>query len=101
MHLIELLIPLFDNAGNPFPEQLHNLMRTELTQQFGGVTAFRRAPAEGVWKHEGDVDLDQIMIIEVMNADLDRGWWSRYKARLESRFGQDEIVIRVFEFEKL
>ena len=101
MYLIELLIPLFDNAGNAFPQHLHNLVRSELTQQFGGVTAFQRAPAEGVWKHEGQVERDQIVIFEVMSGDLDRGWWSRYKARLESRFSQDQIVIRVFEFEQL
>ena len=101
MHLIELLIPLLDNAGVAFPDHLHNLVRSELTQQFGGVTAFRRAPAEGVWKHEGGVDRDQIVIFEVMSAALDRGWWSRYKSRLETRFKQDEIVIRAFEFEQL
>jgi hypothetical protein len=32
---------------------------------------------------------------------LDRGWWRVYRAELERRFSQDEIVVRAGEVELL
>ena len=36
-----------------------------------------------------------------MADELDRDWWSAYRAELERLFGQDEIVIRAAEVERL
>ncbi|MGZ2383797.1 hypothetical protein ACVIDN_005221 [Rhizobium brockwellii] len=36
-----------------------------------------------------------------MTPDLDRAWWSSYRKKLEARFSQEEIVIRVIEIERL
>jgi hypothetical protein len=66
------------------------------------VTAFRRAPAEGVWvQPEGGVSRDEVVIFEVMAERLERGWWSRYRRGLEEKFRQDRIVIRATEWEQL
>jgi hypothetical protein len=47
LYLIQILLPLYDNAGAPLPRELYDDVREELTRRFGGLTAFTRAPAEG------------------------------------------------------
>ncbi len=69
-------------------------MRKTFTQRFGGVTAFTRAPAEGVFKDSGKEVHDDVVLIEVMAEALDREVWARYRKHLEQTFGQDEIPIR-------
>lgn len=102
MHLVEILLPLADNDGKPFPPELHAAVRDALVERFGGVTAFTRSPAEGLWKDGGGApDRDEIVILEVMADRLDRGWWSGYRAELERRFRQDSIVVRAREVELL
>lgn len=102
MHLIEILLPLADNEGKPFPAELQAAVRDELAEHFGGVTAFTRSPAEGLWKEGGGApDRDDIVILEVMADWLDRGWWRSYRSELERRFRQDEIVVRAREVELL
>jgi len=47
-------------------------VRKELTERFGGLTVYRRAPAEGVWKlTENHTSRDDIVIFEVMANELD------------------------------
>jgi hypothetical protein len=102
MHVIEILLPLRDNEGTPFPRASLDRVRHELTERFGGVTAHLRAPAAGAWKDdEGDVARDDVVIVEVMADELDRGWWADYRRDLESRFRQDEILIRATQTERL
>ena len=48
MHLVQLLLPLYDNSGNAFSETVFSGIRGELTEGFGGVTAFTSAPAKGL-----------------------------------------------------
>ena len=94
MHLIEILLPLNDETGHPFPSELYDGLAQELTDKFGGVTSFTRAPAEGRWKDATSTEHDIIAIIEVMAEQLERGFWSELKRRLMSEFKQDEVVIR-------
>ena len=94
MHLVQILLPLSDNEGNRFPRELYGRVRTELTERFGGLTAFTRAPAEGLWTEGGETSRDEIVIFEVMTNDLDRDWWRAYRQDLEARFRQDAIVVR-------
>ncbi len=49
MHLVQILLPLYDNAGAPLPRALYDRVREELSRRFGGLTAFTRSPAEGLW----------------------------------------------------
>ena len=101
MHLVQLLLPLYDNDGNHFPPEPYGLVRTELSGRFGGLTAFPSAPAEGLWTEDGKTSHDEIVIFEVMADALDRAWWSAYRAELERRFRQDVIVIRAQTIEQL
>jgi hypothetical protein len=101
MHLIEILLPLTDNDGRRFPEEKFTAIREELTQHFGGSTAFTRTPAEGTFQDKGDVEHDDIVIFEVMANSVDRSWWASFRSRLEHELAQDEIVIRATEFVRL
>src|SRR5581483_4733465 len=94
MHLIQILLPLYDNAGNHFGEELYGQVRRELTQRFGGLTAFTRAPAQGLWHDAGKTKRDDIVVFEVMTENVDAAWWRGYRKTLEKTFRQDEIVIR-------
>jgi hypothetical protein len=102
LQLIEILLPLRDNEGRRFEAELFGKVREELVEHFGGLTAFTRSPAEGLWEaDEGERRRDEIVIFEVMADWIDRSWWRRYRAELEARFRQDEIVIRAREVERL
>ena len=100
-HLVEILLPLSDNDGRRFDRQAFARVREELVERFGGLTAFTRSPAEGVWEDGDGSSRDEIVIFEVMADALDRPWWRDYRAELERRFRQDEIVIRARAVERL
>lgn|SRR5690606_33920655 len=102
MHLVELFLPLRDNDGNAFPKALYDGVRAELAEMFGGVTAFTRAPATGLWEDgEGDVQRDDVVLFEVMAEQLDHAWWRNYRQMLEQRFRQDEVLVRATVVERL
>ena len=95
MHLVQLLLPLYDNHGRRLDAGLFAQVRDELVERFGGLTAYTRAPASGVWEEaDGDTVHDDIVIYEVMVETLDDAWWRDFRARTEQRFGQDELVVR-------
>jgi hypothetical protein len=102
MHLVQLLLPLYDNDGRRFDEAPFAAVRRELTARFGGVTAYTRSPATGLWKKdEGTVDRDEVVIVEVMVDELDRSWWRGYGRELAERFRQDSIVVRAIAVDTL
>jgi hypothetical protein len=101
MHLVQLLLPVRDQDGKPFPRSQYRKIRQELTERFGGLTAYTRAPAEGLWDVGDEVDYDDIVVYEVMVESLDRPWWREYRAGLERDFDQDELVVRAQEIERL
>ena len=94
MHLVQLLLPLLRNDGARQPQALFAEVRQELVDRFGGLTAYNRAPAQGLWNDQGGVERDEIVVYEVMVDDLDRAWWAAYRAGLAQRFGQKELVVR-------
>lgn len=97
MHVVEILLPLWDNEGRRFPGPAFAEVRAELVETFGGLTAFTRSPAEGLWEDGGEVTRDEIVVFEVMAEAIDRAWWGEYRRRLEQRFAQDSIVVRARE----
>ena len=102
MFLVQLLLPLYDNTGRRVPRERFAQLRDELTEKYGGVTAFFRAPAQGTWKEEGGtVDLDEIVMCEVMVDSVDHKWWADYRSILEKRFGQRELIARALQLERL
>jgi hypothetical protein len=102
MFLVEFLLPVFDNHGVHIPKDEFGRVRRELTDRFGGVTAFMRSPAMGLWADEsGAVRRDDLVSFEVMAESLDRDWWRDYRQQLARRFRQQEIVMRAISFERL
>lgn len=102
MHLIQVLLPLYDNQGNAFPAELFSSVRDELAQRFGGVTIYSRSPAEGVWQDETEHTVrDDVILFEVMTEELDRPWWAGFRREQERRFEQEEIMIRAQRITRL
>jgi hypothetical protein len=102
MFLVQLLLPLHDNTRRLFPRESFDQVRSEITERFGGVTAYVRAPAEGAWQDaHGKVLSDEVVVIEVMCDTLDRKFWSEYRQSLTQRFEQEEVVVRAMPFESL
>jgi hypothetical protein len=99
-HLVQILLPIYDNQGSKFASDVYGQVRSELTEHFGGLTAYTRAPAEGLWGTGDEVERDDIVVLEVVPA-LDRGWWRDYRRQLEQLFRQDQIAIRVQAYEAL
>jgi hypothetical protein len=101
MHLVQILLPTRDNAGEAFPPASFEHVSRELTERFGGMTAYNRAPAEGRWKQDTETDHDDIVVVEVMDKNLDRAWWSSYRKELEKRFRQDVVIVRAQDIDLL
>jgi hypothetical protein len=102
MHLVQILLPLYGPQGNRFPQDMNDGVRQELTEHFGGLTAYVRSPAKGVWKEDqGRTVHDDIVVYEVMVEHLDEAWWARYREELRQRFSQDDLVIRAHPIQRL
>lgn len=102
MHLIQLLLPLHDNHKQAFPRAYFNRVREDLTNRFGGVTAFVRSPAVGLWKESSDdINRDEVIMFEVLTEQLDKDWWASYRKELQDKFRQEELLIWASDITKL
>jgi hypothetical protein len=102
MHLVQILLPLYDNSGAPQLGSHFEAVERELTDKFGGLTAYTRAPAEGLWKEDrAQTRKDDIVVHEVMCEQLDREWWREYRRKLEARFRQEKLIVRSQSLELL
>lgn len=102
MKVIQVLLPLTKPDGSPFPANYFTVIRKELADRYGGITAYSRAPAIGLWKESEDRTIaDDIVIFELMVESLDLGWWKEYKINLEKLFEQDQIVMRYWEISRI
>ena len=99
MYLIQILLPV-RGRGGPVADAAFAQTREELVDAFDGVTAYARAPAQGVWvAPDGDRERDDVVMVEVVTSEFDRAWWRAYADRLASRFDQEEIHIRALPAE--
>jgi hypothetical protein len=102
MFVIEIFLPLERNDGSPQPRDLFERVSKSLMDDFGGVTAYSRAPAEGRWKNDdGAAERDSIVIFEVVAETLDRRQWAEWRKKLEAMFDQEEVLIRSTAVERL
>ena len=101
MHLVQLLLPTKSNSGKPLPTKLFGQTADELIQRFKGLTAYNRAPADGLWKPRRNTQRDEMIVYEVMVSRLQKRWWHEYRQNLEQRFEQECIVIRAQRIETL
>jgi hypothetical protein len=95
MKLVQIFLPLYDNNGRRLPKALYSRERERLVERFGGLTAHTRSPAQGLWRTGERVKRDDLVIFEVMIRRVDRKWWMEYRYRLEKRFKQKELLVRV------
>lgn len=101
-HLVQILLPLRMRDGSDVPAEKFAEVRVELMQRFGGVTAYSRSPATGLWKRsEAEVERDQVIMVEVVVDAFDRDWWAQYREQLEQRFGQEEVHARALPIERI
>ncbi len=100
MVLIQLLLPAAPAAngrGNAL-----KATADELRDHFGGLTAYVRSPAEGLWTSpDGRTEVDDVVMIEVVTERFERPWWKQYAETLAIRFGQDAIHVRSLPIEIL
>ena len=102
MHLVQVLLPLYDNNGQTFEQALYLTVKAAFAEKFGGVTAYVRSPAEGAWHGPtGAASHDEIVIFEVMTERLDRRWWRKMRSELARAFRQEQLVIRTNPIEIL
>jgi hypothetical protein len=101
MHLLQILLPVRDNEGKPFGPHPFEEVAWTLSKKFGGITSYSRAPAEGRWETSGRMQHDDVMVIEVMTAELDKTWWREFRKDLEAKFRQTQIIVRAQPIELL
>jgi hypothetical protein len=94
MNLVQILLPVRDNKGRKFTHALHAEVHGQLVKRFGGLTAYTRSPARGLWKSQGATKRDDVIILEIMDKRFNPIWWKKYRRGLEKTFRQEEIVIR-------
>jgi hypothetical protein len=101
-HLIQILLPTHTRAGDVVAVEQFARVRVELTERFGGVTAYSRSPATGLWKRDDEaIERDQVIMVEVVVDVFDREWWTAYREQLETRFGQEEVHARAMAVEQI
>ena len=77
-HLVQVLLPTHRRNGAPVASEEFARVRVELTERFGGVTAYSRSPATGLWKRDDEeIERDQVIMVEVVVEVFDREWWAR------------------------
>jgi hypothetical protein len=96
MYLVEILLP----ADKQFAPGRRALAH-ELADRFGGLTAFNRSPAKGLFQQHRRKIEDDIIIFEIQTDALEKDWWAALRVRLESDFQQDEILMRATAVERL
>lgn len=102
MFQIQILLPLYDNEGQPFTQDEFLKVRDLLSERFGGITTYMRSPARGLWKETRESTVqDDIVIYEVMTPVLDRVWWKRYRLQLAQDFRQEILIVRAMQIELL
>jgi len=101
-HLVQILLPTHTGDGAAVATEQFARVRMELTERFGGVTAYSRSsPATGLWKRDEDevIERDRVIMVEVVVEAFDRDWWVAYREQLETRFEQDEVHVRALAME--
>ena len=101
MRVIQIFLPRFTQYGKRVPQSLFLMLARELSQEFGGVTAYLHSPALGLWKKGTALKRDEIVVFEVMVGRANRTHWSRRRRNLERQFGQERIVIRALPYVEL
>src|SRR5437660_4531267 len=92
----DLYLPLTDNAGKHFDDELFDTVERRLLARFGGLTSQQRVfPLRGIWQGGARLYLDQVIVMTVL--DFRRQGSTRFIAQLKQallrEFEQLEILI--------
>ena len=101
MHQVQIFLPIKTPDGRPIPMAEFDRLADELTQAFGGLTAYVRSPADGRWRNAGRTEHDDVVIFEVMTSTIERDWWRALRHRLEIALSQQHVLIRASPIELL
>ncbi len=102
MYLIQILFPLYDNQGRRLPKKLFDHTSRSLAKSHGGVTAYTRSPAIGLWNYRGSqLKKDEIVVYEVVATDLKLKLWKNRRKKWEVAFRQGSILIRATRCQQL
>lgn len=100
---IDIYLPLDYNDGRPIEASKFTHLEDELLERFGGVTSIeRRFPLRGLWRTEGRVFQDRVVVFSVLDhrTELELEtlrYLQRLKMRLKRKFDQLEMLITVQE----
>ncbi len=96
--LVQILLP--DAADGESLNEQFRQTRVELVDKFHGITVYQRAPARGAWRNpEGEVERDDVVMVEVIAGEFDKPWWRQYRQLLAERFEQREVHIRALSID--
>jgi hypothetical protein len=102
MFLIQMLLPTRDPTAEGVAAGKLRQTRAEIVSYFGGITAYVRSPAAGAWTSaEGNLEEDDVVMIEILAETFDREWWRHYVEVLKQRFAQESIHVRATPVETL
>jgi hypothetical protein len=98
---IDIYLPLDYNDGRAVEESKFVGLQQQLLTRFGGVTSTHRDfPLQGLWKSEGQVFQDRVVVFSVMDFRTETAfeiirYLERLKARLRKKFDQLDLLITV------
>lgn len=91
--IVQFLVPKRDRQGGLYPRAVHQRLREDLEEQFGGWSSLGDKPLPGAWRNpeSGEIEHDQSWRYEVgitpdLLEDLDE-----YLADLAHRLGQKAV----------
>jgi len=90
---LEILLPVANNNGKPFPKEMFSALEQELIKNFSGLTVYSSAPITGFWKPDQKVLQQQLMVYELFLREFDPTYWEKMKRKLEKKFNQTEVMI--------
>ena len=90
----EIYVPLSDNQGVKFPNQLLAAYKSELVEMFSGLSDLKYK-GEGIWKIHGVEYNDEIVLWRVYGSDpqSDPIFMKDLKKRMLKDFRQKDILI--------
>lgn len=64
----DIYLPVTDNEGRLFPDELVESVEARLLERFDGLTSQRRDfPLRGIWQSETSLYVDQVIILTVLD----------------------------------
>ncbi len=98
----EILLPLRFNNGTDVPDAFVADTILELREHFGAVSCETQL-IRGTWTHETEVYRDELIrvFVDAPDSATSRTFFTEFKERLKTRFGQLDIWMTTYPIEVL